>query len=162
MGGMKRRFRNRVGSVGMLVVALCAVFTLAFAQTSAGQEVKTEPVAPVAGGFDQVKPLPPGGPAPRTKDGHVDLTGRWYPNAAGIMLDLAYPELDPAAYQAIRSQRDTGGEALLQAWDRRKIQEAGPFWRLRSGRHSKHDGGPNHSTLPHGVDSKPGQVGHAL
>ena len=23
------------------------------------------------------------GPAPRMSDGHVDLTGRWYPNAAG-------------------------------------------------------------------------------
>jgi hypothetical protein len=99
MGAMKRRLRNGVGSVGVPMLALCSVLTLAFAQTSAAQEVKTEPVSPVVGGYKQVKPLLPGGPAPRTKDGHVDLTGRWYPNAAGIMLDLPYPELDPAAYR---------------------------------------------------------------
>ena len=51
---------------------------------------------PMVGGFDKVHPLPPGGPAPRMADGHVDLTGRWYPNAAGRMLQFAYP-LDPAA-----------------------------------------------------------------
>ena len=30
-------------------------------------------------------------------DGHVDLTGRWYPNSAGRMLQVAYP-VDPAAF----------------------------------------------------------------
>src|SRR5580704_2805937 len=104
MGGMKRRFLNGVGRVGVPVVALCTVFTVAFAQTSAGQEDKTKAAAPVVGGFAQVKPLPPGGPAPRMKDGHVDLTGRWYPDAAGIMLDIAYPGLDPVAYRQFDPQ----------------------------------------------------------
>ena len=35
--------------------------------------------------------LPPGGPAPRLADGHVDLTGRYYPNSGGRMLDSATP-----------------------------------------------------------------------
>ena len=52
----------------------------------------------IAGGFQNVHPLPAGGPAPRMSDGHVDLTGRWYPNAAGKMLQAAYP-LDRNAFR---------------------------------------------------------------
>jgi hypothetical protein len=97
MRGMNR-LHNGVGSSALLaVVVLCVLFTLAFAQNLAAQDVKTGPV-PIVGGFDKVKPLPPGGPAPRLKDGHVDLTGRWYPNAAGRMLQVAYP-VDKAAFQ---------------------------------------------------------------
>jgi hypothetical protein len=97
MRGMNR-LHNSVGSSALLaVVILCVLFTLAFAQNLAAQDVKTGPV-PIVGGFDKVKPLPPGGPAPRLKDGHVDLTGRWYPNAAGRMLQVAYP-VDKAAFQ---------------------------------------------------------------
>ncbi len=62
------------------------------------------PPGNIAGGLQKVHPLPPGGPAPRMSDGHVDLSGRWYPNAAGQMLQAAYPldrnafrQFDPAA-----------------------------------------------------------------
>src|SRR6185295_4378879 len=48
----------------------------------------------MAGGFDKVKILPPGGPAPRTADGHPDLSGRWHTGSAGRMLQFAYP-IDP-------------------------------------------------------------------
>ena len=58
--------------------------------------MKTGPV-PIVGNFDAVKPLPPGGPAPRMADGHPDLTGRWYPNAGGRMIQVAYP-VDKSAY----------------------------------------------------------------
>ena len=58
----------------------------------------------IAGGFDKVRILPPGGPAPRSEDGHPDLTGRYYPNHAGRMIEGAYPvdrtitrQYDPAA-----------------------------------------------------------------
>jgi len=27
--------------------------------------------------------MPPGGPAPRLADGHVDFSGQWFPNGAG-------------------------------------------------------------------------------
>jgi len=37
-----------------------------------------------------VKVLPNGGPTPRTADGHPDLTGRYYPNRAGRMLQGGY------------------------------------------------------------------------
>ena len=51
----------------------------------------------VAGGFDQIRKLPPGGPVPRTADGHPDLGGRYYPNHAGRMLQGGY-QIDPSIY----------------------------------------------------------------
>ena len=96
MRGMKRQFCDCAASAGVILAALCMVFTPAFAQnlpTTGGQVP-----GPIAGGFDQVHELPPGGPAPRTADGHPDLTGRWYPNAAGRMLQVAYP-VDPAVFR---------------------------------------------------------------
>jgi len=65
------------------------VFTPAFAQNSPAQEGKVP--GSIVGSFDKVQALPPGGPAPRMSDGHVDLTGRHYPNSAGRMLEHAYP-----------------------------------------------------------------------
>jgi hypothetical protein len=115
---MERRFRYGIESAGVLIAVLCVAFASAFAQgnntpgpgkapgnTAGGFQVpqKSDQTciggrgscgkAPgnIVGGFQNVHPLPPGGPAPRTSDGHVDLTGRWYPNAAGRMLQGAYP-----------------------------------------------------------------------
>jgi hypothetical protein len=69
------------------------VFVPVFAQNSPVQGEKS-PVAydatKVAGNFHEVRMLPPGGPVPRTADGHPDLTGRWYPNRAGRMLQGGY------------------------------------------------------------------------
>jgi hypothetical protein len=97
MRGMKPRLRCCLGSAGVVLAALCVVFTPAFAQGQGSYRPGPgKTTVPVVGGFDQVHPLPPGGPAPRMADGHVDLTGRWYPNAAGRMLQFAYP-VDPAA-----------------------------------------------------------------
>jgi len=89
MGGMKRRLRNCAGSAGVVVAGLCMVFVPAFAQNSAGQGGKA-PVK-IAGDFDKVTIIAPGGPAPRMADGHVDLSGRYYPNMAGRMIEGAYP-----------------------------------------------------------------------
>ena len=97
MRGMKPRLRCCLGSAGVVLAAFCVVFTPAFAQGQGSYRPGPgKTTVPVVGGFDQVHPLPAGGPAPRMADGHVDLTGRWYPNAAGRMLQFAYP-VDPAA-----------------------------------------------------------------
>lgn len=84
---------------GIAIASLCMAFTLAFAQNSQYQAP-----GPVVGGFDKIKVLPPGGPVPRTKDGHPNLTGRWHTGSAGRMLQFAYPvdpviirQFDPAA-----------------------------------------------------------------
>ncbi|PYU20319.1 MAG: hypothetical protein DMG32_22625 [Acidobacteria bacterium] len=93
MREMKRRLRFCVGSAGVVLAALCLP---AFAQNLPRTGGKVP--GPVAGGFDQVRELPPGGPPPRMADGHPDLTGRWYPNGAGRMLQVAYP-VDPVVFR---------------------------------------------------------------
>ena len=93
MSEMKRRVCSCAGSAGVVLAGLYMVFMPVFAQNSPGQGEKS-PVqydaTKFAGGFDKVRLLPPGGPAPRTADGHPDLTGRYYPNKAGRMLQGGY------------------------------------------------------------------------
>ena len=88
MAGMKRRLGCCVGSAGVVLVGLYMVCMPVFAQNSARQGAK--PPVKIAGDFDKLHILPPGGPAPRAADGHPDLTGRYYPNHAGRMLQVAY------------------------------------------------------------------------
>jgi len=106
MKRVQRSFCSRVGSAVVLIGALCAASTPAFAQAKDAKDQGTctgygecgKPPSNIVGDFANVHPLPPGGPAPRMPDGHVDLTGRWYPDAAGKMLQVAYP-LDPTAFR---------------------------------------------------------------
>jgi len=80
MAGIKQRLACCAGTA--------AVVAALFAQNSSAQAAK--PPVKIAGGFDKVHILEPGGPAPRTADGHPDLSGRYYPNHAGRMLQGAY------------------------------------------------------------------------
>src|SRR5678816_4109154 len=48
---------------------------------------------------DRVKVLDAGPPTPRTADGHPDLSGRYYPNHAGRMLQGAYRIPEPIMRQ---------------------------------------------------------------
>src|SRR3984893_6736937 len=89
MSGMKRWLRD-AGSAGVVLAALCVVSMPMLAQNSPAQGGKPS-TQRIAGGFDKVAILPPGGPAPRSSDGHPDLTGRYYPNHAGRMIEGAYP-----------------------------------------------------------------------
>ena len=102
MSGMKR-WLSYAGSAGVVLAALCLVSMPMLAQNSPAQGAKPS-TQRIAGGFDKVAILPPGGPAPRSSDGHPDLTGRYYPNHAGRMIEGAYPidrsitrQYDPAA-----------------------------------------------------------------
>jgi hypothetical protein len=88
MGRMNQRL-GRLAGAAIVVTGLCIFAYPALAQNASGQGGKA-PVR-IAGDFDKIRSLPPGGPAPRTADGHPDLTGRWYPNNAGRMLQGAYP-----------------------------------------------------------------------
>jgi len=63
---MKLHLRFSVACTAALVVA----FTLSAAAQQDGPPYT-------------INPLPPGGPAPRLADGHVDLSGHWLPNGAG-------------------------------------------------------------------------------
>jgi len=95
--GMRARL---IGSLIALVVS-CVTFSPVFGQdsnsTRPAQAGGKAPEA-VVGRFQDVHPIPEGGPAPRPKDGHPDLTGRWYPNKGGRMLQVAYP-LDDRAFR---------------------------------------------------------------
>lgn len=111
MRGMTQRSRYLVGS-GVALAALCMV--LAFdlnlpgqgrggqaeqgqdaAQGQQGRGGRGKAVAVVPKGFYNpglnTHLLPPGGPAPRLADGHVDLTGRYYPNGVGRMVGSYTP-----------------------------------------------------------------------
>jgi hypothetical protein len=94
---MQMRTRN-FASVAALVLS-CSMFSPLFGQnaTRAAQS-GGKPPEPIVGGFENVHAIPQGGPVPRTKDGHPDLTGRWYPNKGGRMLQVAYP-LDDNAFR---------------------------------------------------------------
>ena len=96
MSNMKRRLCSCAGSAGVVLVGVCIVSMPVFAQDSPGQG--ESPVAydtsRVAGNFDQIRLLPPGDATPRTADGHPDLTGRYYPNKAGRMLQGGYRVVD--------------------------------------------------------------------
>lgn len=96
MSAMKRRFGYCPRGAGFILAAACLIFTPAFAQNLPRTGGKVP--GPVAGGFDQVHELPSGGPPPRLSDGHPDLSGRWYPNGAGRMLQVAYP-VDPVVFR---------------------------------------------------------------
>ena len=139
MKGMEPHFRYGIESAGVLIAVLCLAFAPAFAQ---GNNDRTQnPNSPddtctgygecgkapsnIVGDFKNVHRLPPGGPAPRMSDGHVDLTGRWYPNAGGKMLQVAYP-LDPGIFKAIRSQ-NSGGRSGLQAGHGGKYKRPVPY-----------------------------------
>ena len=96
MRAMKQRPGYCPSAAGFILAAACVIFTPAFAQNLPRTGGKVP--GPVAGGFDQVHELPSGGPAPRLPDGHPDLSGRWYPNGAGRMLQVAYP-VDPVVFR---------------------------------------------------------------
>jgi hypothetical protein len=93
MRGMTLRFPYGVGSAGVALAVLCIVLMPACGQDTPGQGAK-KPIR-IAGDFDKVHLLPPGGPTPRMPDGHPDLSGLWYPNSAGRMLQFAEP-VDPS------------------------------------------------------------------
>ena len=96
MSETKRRLCSRAGSAGVVLAGVCMVFMPVFAQDS--ESPVAYDASRVAGNFGEVRLLPPGGPTPRTADGHPDLTGRYYPNKAGRMLQGGY-RIDPDIFR---------------------------------------------------------------
>ena len=105
MATMKRRLGYSPRRAAVALTALCMVFT--FAPDVHGQAAQGEPLlGPTARGFANPKELPPGGPAPRTADGHPNLTGRYYPGRAGRMVALYTPSDDPEEVSSLKRQYD--------------------------------------------------------
>ena len=100
MRSMKRRvgYGYVVGRAGVALAGVYVLLTPVFAQ-----DAQEPDWSRIAGNFGEVKVLPNGGPVPRTADGHPDLTGRYYPNRGGRMLqggyqlsDDVFEQYDPA------------------------------------------------------------------
>ena len=100
MSGLKRALVS-CAATGVVVAAMCTVGIPVSAQRGGGQgrgcgqgratgPLTAKPGVKIAGDFDKVHILEPGGPTPRSADGHPDLSGRYYPNHAGRMLQGAY------------------------------------------------------------------------
>ena len=124
MRGTERRFRYCAGSAGLLVAGLCTVLTPVFAQNSPAQAGKAP--QKIAGGFDKVKILAPGAPTPRAADGHPDLTGRYYPNMAGRMLQGAYP-IDRTITRQYDPEKTPQENPVFRPEAVKKFEEATPY-----------------------------------
>jgi hypothetical protein len=110
MTGMTQRCRYCLGSA-VVLAAVCMIFAFTLnlpgqgGQAGRGAQGREGNAAPrtsqaPAGFFDpglNTHLLPPGGPAPRLADGHVDLAGRYYPNGAGRMIGSYTPVIDSDA-----------------------------------------------------------------
>ena len=96
MRSMKRRvgYGYVVGRAGVVLAGVYVLLTPVFAQ-----DAQEPDWSRIAGNFGEVKVLPNGGPVPRTADGHPDLTGRYYPNRAGQMLQFGYQLSDDVMMQ---------------------------------------------------------------
>src|ERR1700686_3314049 len=73
---MRRRFGYAV--LGGVLAALCALSNPAAAQNEKAADKAPQPV-----NRKKAVPLPPGGPTPRTADGHPDLSGVWFEGSTG-------------------------------------------------------------------------------
>jgi len=124
---MKHTFQYYAGHAVLLSAAICATFAPAFAQGDSSRDVppKTGPT-PIVGGFANIKPLPPGDKAPRMSDGHVDMTGRWYPNTGGRMLQVAYP-VARAVYQQFDPKATPEEKPVFKAGVDSKYTRKNPY-----------------------------------
>jgi hypothetical protein len=107
-------------TAGVVAAVVCLLLVPLVAQRGSGQggQRGSAPAAPatqgakppvkIAGDFDKVKILEPGAATPRTADGHPDLSGRYYPNHAGRMLQGAYriPEPIMRQYDPVKTPQE--------------------------------------------------------
>jgi len=73
----------------------------------------------------KIRPLPPGGPAPRLADGHVDFSGQWFPNGAGQGVSGRFG-VDPAAIPQFDPKATPEERPAFQPWALAKIKSMTP------------------------------------
>ena len=105
---MKPHLRYCVAFAAVLIVA-CLVSSLGAAQEK----------------DYTIKVMPPGGPPPRLPDGHVDLSGHWFPNGAGQGVSGRYG-VDPAAMGTFDPKVTPEEKPAFQPWALAKIKAMTP------------------------------------
>ena len=105
---MKPHLRYCVAFAAVLIVA-CLVSSLGAAQDK----------------DYTIKVMPPGGPPPRLPDGHVDLSGHWFPNGAGQGVSGRYG-VDPAAMGTFDPKVTPEEKPAFQPWALAKIKAMTP------------------------------------
>jgi hypothetical protein len=99
-------------------VACAAALMLVFVfSLSAGAQQDGPPYA--------INPLPPGGPAPRLADGHVDFSGHWLPNGAGQGVSGRFG-VNPTARGQFDPKVTPEERPVLQQWALDKIKSMTP------------------------------------
>ena len=84
--------------------------------------------APLAAQKYAITVMPPGGPAPRLPDGHVDLSGHWLPNGAGQGVS-GRDGVDPAARRQFDPKVTPEEQPSFQPWAAEKIKNMTPVER---------------------------------
>ena len=107
---MKLHLRFSVACTAALMLVF--VFSLA-----AGAQQDGPPYA--------IKPLPPGGPAPRLADGHPDFSGHWLPNGAGQGVSGRFG-VDPAARGQFNPKVTPEERPVFQQWALDKMKSMTP------------------------------------
>src|SRR6185295_6358734 len=117
-----RSDRFRIRSMRTVIVAgaasLCAVASMAAlsAQTTAPANQKPK---------YEITVMPPGGPAPRLPDGHVDFSGQWFPNGAGQGVSGRFG-VDPNAIGQFDPKKTPEERPAFQQWALEKIKSMTP------------------------------------
>jgi hypothetical protein len=101
-------------------------FRLGVACAAAAALVSIQYASPHAQGARySITVMPPGGPAPRLPDGHIDLSGHWLPNSAGQGVS-GRDGVDPAARRQFDPKVTPEAEPSFQSWAAEKIKNMTP------------------------------------
>ena len=106
------RLHLRVGVASTAAAMLVVLFSM-----TVGAQQDGPPYA--------INPLPPGGPAPRLADGHVDFSGHWLPNGAGQGVSGRFG-VNPAARGQFDPKVTPEEKPVLQQWALDKIKSMTP------------------------------------
>src|SRR6266545_4718506 len=108
---------------GAALAMICMLVSPAAQDSSTPLGAGKKPLV-VARGATNPKPLPPGGPAPRMSDGHVDLSGAWFAGKSGKANAWSVAPEEPVKQDPVPFQ--PWAEAKIKAMTQVERQLASP------------------------------------